>query len=47
LEDNLYLERGAHTSNGQLEEKAIWIICDIGALTLFPNEARQYLKILK
>ena len=47
LEDNLYLERGVHASNGQLVEKAIRIIRDMGARTLSPAEARQLLKISK
>ena len=47
LEENLYLECGVHTSNGQLVEKAIWIIREMGARTLFPNEGRQFLKTSK
>jgi uncharacterized protein (DUF849 family) len=47
LEDNLYLERGVHASNGQLVEKAIRIVRDMGARTLSPAEARQLLKIAK
>jgi uncharacterized protein (DUF849 family) len=47
LEDNLYLERGVHASNGQLVEKAIRIVRDMGARTLSPAEARQLLKISK
>ncbi|MBL6598329.1 MAG: 3-keto-5-aminohexanoate cleavage protein [Alphaproteobacteria bacterium] len=45
LEDNLYLERGVHASNGQLVEKAIRIVRDMGARTLDPTEARKLLKI--
>ena len=45
LEDNLYLERGVHASNGQLVEKAARIIRDMGARTLSPAEARKLLKI--
>lgn len=45
LEDNLYLERGVLASNGQLVEKAIRIIRDMGARTLDPTEARKLLKI--
>ena len=47
LEDNLYLERGVYASNGQLVEKAIRIIRDMGARALSPSEARQVLKISK
>jgi uncharacterized protein (DUF849 family) len=47
LEDNLYLERGVHASNGQLVEKAIRIVRDMGARTLDPTEARKLLKITR
>lgn len=47
LEDNLYLERGVFASNGQLVEKAIRIIRDMGARTLDPTEARKLLRISK
>jgi uncharacterized protein (DUF849 family) len=40
LEDNLYLERGVLATNGQLVEKAIRIIRDLGARPLTPAEAR-------
>jgi uncharacterized protein (DUF849 family) len=43
LEDNLYLERGVLATNGQLVEKAIRIIRDLGARPLSPAEARQKL----
>ncbi len=43
LEDNLYLERGVLATNGQLVEKAIRIIEDLGARTLTPAEAREKL----
>ena len=45
LEDNLYLERGVFASNGQLVEKAIRIIEELGARAVTPDEARQILKI--
>ena len=45
LEDNLYLERGVFASNGQLVEKAIRIIEELGARAVTPDDARQILKI--
>ena len=47
LEDNLYLEKGVLASNGQLVEKAIRIINDLGATTLSPNETREKLNLKK
>jgi uncharacterized protein (DUF849 family) len=43
LEDNLYLERGVLASNGQLVEKAVRIVRDMGAATLTPAQTRQKL----
>jgi uncharacterized protein (DUF849 family) len=43
LEDNLYLEKGVLATNGQLVEKAVRIVRDLGARTLSPAEARQKL----
>jgi uncharacterized protein (DUF849 family) len=43
LEDNLYLEKGVLATNGQLVEKAVRIVQDLGARTLTPAEARQKL----
>jgi uncharacterized protein (DUF849 family) len=43
LEDNLYLERGVLATNGQLVEKAVRIVRDLGARTLTPAQARQKL----
>jgi uncharacterized protein (DUF849 family) len=43
LEDNLYLERGVLATNGDLVEKAVRIVRDLGARTLTPAEARQKL----
>jgi len=43
LEDNLYLERGVLASNGQLVEKAVRIVRDMGATTLTPAQTRQKL----
>jgi uncharacterized protein (DUF849 family) len=43
LEDNLYLERGVLATNGDLVEKAVRIVRDMGARTLTPAEARQKL----
>jgi uncharacterized protein (DUF849 family) len=45
LEDNLYLERGVTATNGQLVEKAVRIVRDLGARTLSPAEARQKLNL--
>jgi len=43
LEDNLYLKRGVFATNGQLVEKAIRIIEDLGAEVATPDEARHIL----
>ena len=43
LEDNLYIERGVFASNGELVEKAIRIITEMGARPCTPGEARQKL----
>jgi uncharacterized protein (DUF849 family) len=43
LEDNLYLEKGVLATNGQLVEKAVRIVRDLGARTLTPAQARQKL----
>ncbi|MDF2094992.1 3-keto-5-aminohexanoate cleavage protein [Aquibaculum arenosum] len=43
LEDNLYLEKGVHASNGTLVEKAVRIISDLGAKVCNPAEARTKL----
>ena len=45
LEDNLYLEKGVFASNGQLVEKAVRIVHDLGAKTLTPDEVRNKLKL--
>jgi uncharacterized protein (DUF849 family) len=45
LEDNLYLERGVLATNGQLVEKAIRILRDLGARAVTPEEARTKLGI--
>ena len=47
LEDNLYLEKGAFASNGQLVEKAVRIVEDLGAKILTPSETREKLKLIK
>ena len=47
LEDNLFLEKGVFASNGQLVEKAVRIVHDLGAKTLTPNEVRDKLKLKK
>ena len=43
LEDNLYLRRGVFATNGQLVEKAVRIIEDLGAEVASPEEAREIL----
>ncbi len=45
LEDNLYLERGVFASNGQLVEKAIRVITDLGARVCGAEQAREKLGI--
>jgi len=45
LEDNLYLERGVFATNGQLVERAVRIIEDIGASVATPDEAREMLSL--
>lgn len=47
LEDNLYLEKGVIASNGQLVEKAVRIINDMGAVILTTAETREKLKLKK
>ena len=47
LEDNLYLEKGVFASNGQLVEKAVRIVSDIGSKILNPEEARKKLNLKK
>jgi uncharacterized protein (DUF849 family) len=43
LEDNLYLSRGIFATNGQLVERAVQIIANIGMNVASPNEARRIL----
>jgi uncharacterized protein (DUF849 family) len=43
LEDNLYLAKGVKATNGQLVERAVSIIEDLGAHVATPNEARRTL----
>ena len=43
LEDNIYLEKGVLASNGQLVEKAVNIIEQLGARAVTPAEAREML----
>ncbi|HEY7747549.1 MAG TPA: 3-keto-5-aminohexanoate cleavage protein [Aestuariivirgaceae bacterium] len=43
LEDNLWLEKGVHASNGALVEKAIKIVTLLGSKIASPNEARKIL----
>jgi uncharacterized protein (DUF849 family) len=43
LEDNLYLSKGEFASNGQLVEKAVGIVRDLGAEPAGPARAREIL----
>lgn len=45
LEDNLYLSRGVKATNGQLTEKAVNIIEQLGARVATPDETRATLKL--
>ena len=45
LEDNLWLERGVHASNGTLVEKAVKIIELLGTKVASPDEGREILKL--
>ncbi|MGA8259579.1 MAG: 3-keto-5-aminohexanoate cleavage protein [Arenicellales bacterium] len=47
LEDNLYLEKGVHASNGSLTERALEIITRLGAKPLTPEEGREKLGLKK
>jgi uncharacterized protein (DUF849 family) len=43
LEDNLYLARGVKATNGQLVERAVGIVRDLGATVAGPDRAREIL----
>jgi uncharacterized protein (DUF849 family) len=43
LEDNIWLEKGVHASNGSLTERAIEIIDRLGGRALSPAEGRKKL----
>ena len=45
LEDNLYVERGVHATNGALVEKAVKIIELLGTKVATPDEGREILKL--
>ena len=45
LEDNLYLERGVFATNGQLVERAVQIIRNLGDDVASPDEAREIIGI--
>jgi uncharacterized protein (DUF849 family) len=47
LEDNLYLERGVFATNGQLVERAVRIIRDLGCEVATPDEMRAMLELRK
>lgn len=45
LEDNLYLRKGVKATNGQLTEKAVNLIEQLGARVATPDEAREQLNL--
>jgi uncharacterized protein (DUF849 family) len=45
LEDNLYLGKGVKATNGQLVERAVGIVEDLGATIASPDRARELLKL--
>jgi uncharacterized protein (DUF849 family) len=45
LEDNLYLGKGVKATNGQLVERAVHIVEDLGATIASPDRARELLKL--
>jgi uncharacterized protein (DUF849 family) len=45
LEDNLYLGKGVKATNGQLVERAVHIVEDLGATIATPDRARELLKL--
>jgi uncharacterized protein (DUF849 family) len=45
LEDNLYLDRGVFATNGQLVERAVRIVQDLGCEPATPQEAREILSL--
>jgi uncharacterized protein (DUF849 family) len=47
LEDNLWLEKGVHATNGQLVEKAVKIIEMLGTRVATPDEGREILGLKK
>jgi uncharacterized protein (DUF849 family) len=47
LEDNLFLDKGKLASNGELVERAVTIIENLGAKVLSPAAAREKLGLRK
>jgi uncharacterized protein (DUF849 family) len=45
LEDNLYLDRGVFATNGQLVERAVRIIHDLGCEVATAQDARDMLQL--
>jgi uncharacterized protein (DUF849 family) len=45
LEDNLYLAKGVKATNGQLVERAVRIVEDLGAKVASQDDARRILKL--
>jgi uncharacterized protein (DUF849 family) len=47
LEDNIYLSRGVHATNGQLVERAVTILEAMNVRVLGPGEVREKLKLVR
>ena len=47
LEDNLYLSRGVHATNGELVERAVTILEAMNVRVLAPDEVREKLKLVR
>ncbi|MER9202346.1 3-keto-5-aminohexanoate cleavage protein [Mesorhizobium sp. M0933] len=47
LEDNLYIAKGQFATNGQLVEKAVNVVENMGAKIIGPEEVRRKLKLTK
>ena len=45
LEDNLYLDKGVKATNGQLVERAVDIVENLGARVATPDQARRMLNL--
>jgi uncharacterized protein (DUF849 family) len=47
LEDNIYLSKGVLATNGQLVERAVSILENMGVSILGPEDVRKKLKLKK